>query len=76
MPEFCPKCGSMVPDGTERCPVCGARIQPRMLDKKKGFSLADWFNYSWVTIVIVLVAILVPVAIGLLCFWLYGVFGS
>jgi len=67
VPEFCPKCGNLVVDGTERCPACGARVQPRVMDKATGFTWADFFNYSLVPIVFVLIALLVPLLIGLLC---------
>ena len=71
MPEFCAKCGNMVGDGVERCPACGARMHPRVMDEKTGFTWADFFNYSWVTILFILAAIFVPLAIVLLCLLLY-----
>lgn len=71
MPEFCPKCGNMVADGVERCPACGARMQPRVMDEKTGFTWADFFNYSWVTIFFVVIAFLIPIGIVLLCLLLY-----
>ena len=72
MPDTCPKCGNLVADGVERCPACGARVQPRVMDEKTGFTWADFFNYSFVTILIAVVAILIPVLIGLLCLSLYN----
>lgn len=71
MPEFCPKCGNMVAEGVARCPACGARMQPRLLDEKTGFSWADWFNYSFVSILFILIAILVPFLLVMLCLMLY-----
>lgn len=71
MPEFCPKCGNMVADGVERCPACGARMQPRVMDEESGFTWKDFFNYSWVTIFFILVAIFVPLGLVLLCLLLY-----
>ena len=44
----------------ERCPACGARMQPRVMDEESGFTWKDFFNYSWVTIFFILVAIFVP----------------
>jgi hypothetical protein len=61
----------MVAEGTERCPACGARVQPRMMDKKTGFTWADFFNYSWVTIFFMLAAIMVPLLIVLACLLLF-----
>lgn len=71
MPQFCPKCGNMVGDGIERCPACGSRMQPRMMDEKTGFTWADFFNYSFVSIFFVLIALLVPLLIGWVCVSLY-----
>lgn len=71
MPEFCPKCGNMVADGTERCPACGARVKPRVMDERTGFTWADFFNYSWVAIAFALVALLIPILLGVLCVYLY-----
>jgi hypothetical protein len=61
----------MVADGTERCPACGARVQPRVMDKRSSFTWADFFNYSWVAIVFALVALLIPILLGVLCVYLY-----
>ncbi len=71
MPEFCPKCGTMVPDGTERCPACGARIQPPVMDEKSGFTWDDFLNYTLGTWFYVGLAILIPVFLTLLCLLLY-----
>ncbi|TFG70271.1 MAG: zinc-ribbon domain-containing protein [Anaerolineales bacterium] len=68
MPEFCAKCGNMVADGVERCPACGARMHPRVMDEKTGFTWRDFFNYSWVTILFALASVLIP--LGLVLLWL------
>ena len=31
---FCPKCGSLLPDGTEFCGSCGARMQEEMIESE------------------------------------------
>ena len=67
MPEFCPKCGVMVADRTARCPACGARVQPRMMDEKSGFTWADFFNYSLFTILLLVAAIAIPALTAFLC---------
>lgn len=67
MPESCPKCGNMVADGTVRCPACGARIQPRVMDEKTGFTWADFFNYSLFTLLILIAAIAIPAVTAFLC---------
>ena len=75
MPEFCPKCGTMVADGTERCPACGARIHPRVMDERTGFTWVDFFHYSLVPILFVLGIVAVPVVLGLVCYGLYLLLG-
>ena len=75
MPEFCPKCGNMVADGTERCGACGARIQPRVIDEETGFTWRDLFSYSLVGILFGLAAFLVPILLLLLCLGLYFLLG-
>ncbi len=61
----------MTAAGAERCPACGARLQPRVMDEKTGFTWADFFNYSWVIILLLLLGIFIPFLIGLACIWLY-----
>jgi len=67
MPAFCPKCGNMVGDGIERCPACGARMHPPVMDEKTGFTWADFLNYSLYALLIVLGAVAVPGLIAFLC---------
>ena len=75
MPEFCPKCGNIVADGTERCPACGARMQPRILDDETGFTWPDFLSYSLVGILFGLAAIVLPLLALLLCLGLILVLG-
>jgi hypothetical protein len=75
MPTFCPKCGTMVADGVERCPACGARVQPRKMDEETGFTWFDFFNYSLVGILFGLAAILLPILFLVLCVGLYLLWG-
>ena len=71
MPEFCPKCGNMMGAGYKRCSVCGARMRPRVLDEETGFTWADLFSYSAVTILFSLAAIILPVLVVWGCLLLY-----
>ncbi len=71
MPEFCPKCGAMVPDGTERCPQCGARLRGRVMDERTGFTWDDFRTYALGTWFYVGLAIVIPVLLTLLCLLLY-----
>jgi uncharacterized membrane protein YvbJ len=75
VPEFCPKCGNMVADGVERCPACGARMQPRVMDPKTGFTWADFLNYSFVTLLIVLAPVVIGVLVLLACYGVYLLLG-
>ncbi len=69
--DFCPKCGAMLPAGTQRCTACGARVQPRIMDERTGFTWSDFFSYSLVAILFAVGALLIPL---LICGVLYGVF--
>ncbi len=71
MPQFCPKCGAMMADGFERCSACGARMQPRVMDSKTGFTWGDFFHYSAYSVGIALLALLVPLLLVLGCLLLY-----
>ena len=72
MPEFCPKCGDLVADGVVRCPACGARVLPRVMDEKTGFTWADFFNYSFVTILLLVAGVAIPFLLCMLAlYWLY-----
>jgi uncharacterized membrane protein YvbJ len=71
MVEFCPECGDQVPEGQERCPACGARLKARVMDEKTGFTWADFFNYSFGTLVILLLGVFVPLLICLVVIYLY-----
>jgi hypothetical protein len=66
----------MVAEGAERCPACGARVQPRVLDKASGFTWPDLLNYSLVGIVFGLIAIVAPLLILLVCLAIYLLLGS
>jgi hypothetical protein len=61
----------MVPAGTERCPACGARVQPRVMDEETGFTWADFYNYSLTTIIFGLIAVFVPLLIVLACVYFF-----
>ncbi len=69
--DFCPKCGAMLPAGTARCPTCGARVQPRVMDERTGFTWNDFFSYSLVAILFAVGALLIPL---LICGALYGIY--
>ena len=71
MVDFCPKCGTMLPAGTERCTACGARVQPRVMDARSGFTWSDFVSYSVVGILFALGALLIPFVI---CAVLYGIY--
>jgi len=67
MPEFCPKCGNMVADGVERCPACGERMQPRVMDERSGFTWTDFLNYTLFMLLFLLAAIGLPAVTAMLC---------
>jgi len=59
----------MLTDGTQECPRCGARLKEN--DNREGFSRSDIAWFSGYTIAIVLIPIIISVAIGLICIWLF-----
>ncbi len=69
--DFCPKCGAMLPAGTVHCTACGARVRPRVMDERTGFTWHDFFSYSLVAILFAIGALLIPL---LVCGALYGIF--
>jgi len=56
----------MLPAGLEECPRCGAPLGDAGQPAVGGREI---FWYSVITIGFVLIALLVPVAIGLICVW-------
>lgn len=67
MPQRCPKCGNWVADGVKRCPACGARMEPRKMDERSGFTWADFLNYSFFVLLFLLVAVGIPAITAMLC---------
>ncbi len=64
MPDWCPNCSAMLPEGTKECPRCGALIESR---DEQEFSREDLVWYSGFTIGIVLIPLLIVVLIGVIC---------
>lgn len=57
MVEWCPKCHTMLPPGTKKCPYCGARIRSKPNpDKYTGKDIA------WISLYIFGVA-MIPIAV-------------
>lgn len=71
MPEWCPRCGALLPDGLERCPRCGAALKGGSTAGEGDFKASDFFRLSAYSIGVVLVPLLVGIAIGLLCFLVF-----
>ncbi len=65
----CPECGwqQRLPDGP--CARCGAAPAGAKLAGPR-FRAGDYFGYSAYTVAIVLIALGVPCAVGLICFYL------
>ena len=69
MPHICPECGADQPLDALRCGVCGARMVPTE-EPSAQVTRQDIFNYSLSTIALILLAMAIPVLVGLLCFLL------
>ena len=68
MPIWCPKCNSMLADGTEKCPVCGEKLKtekkkitPGMIDDPD----FDKKDFVYTTLYILMIGIL-PIVIALI----------
>jgi hypothetical protein len=62
MAVWCPKCRAMLPEGQEKCPVCGARIAP-----EGSFSCSEIFMLSLYIFGVTVVPLLIVFGIGFLC---------
>jgi predicted amidophosphoribosyltransferase len=64
MPEWCPKCNAMLPEGLDRCPRCGKKLRSSKGDE---YSFKDVLGISSQVLVIILIPVVLIVVIGLLC---------
>lgn len=71
MPQWCPECRAMLPEGMEECPRCGAALPKSEWKDEDKIKRSAVFWYSLYTIAIALVPILIGVGIGLLCILLF-----
>lgn len=71
MPEWCPKCNAILPDGTGECPRCGALLGKTIKKESTDFTRQDFFWYNAYLIGVTLIPILVAVCIGALCMYLF-----
>ena len=64
MPEWCPHCHGLLPDGLELCPNCGKRIR----SKRGGESdLKAILSISLYVLAFTILPILIIAVIGLIC---------
>ncbi|MEW6717295.1 MAG: hypothetical protein AB1345_07320 [Chloroflexota bacterium] len=64
MPEWCPNCNAMLPEGLETCPRCKSKLGK---SKQAGFSISDYFHYSLYAIGIALVPVIIVLIISMVC---------
>lgn len=64
MPEWCPKCNAMLPEGLEKCPRCGKKL-PSKKDSK--YTWKDIFSISVYVLIILLIPVILVISIGILC---------
>jgi len=64
MPEWCPKCNAMLPPGSRKCPVCGAKLPSSPGDQT---SNKEIFWFSAYIIGLALIPLLIALGIGILC---------
>jgi hypothetical protein len=64
MPEWCPKCHAMLPEGLDRCPSCGKRLRS---GHGESFSFKDILGISSSVLLVVLIPLIIVIIGGLLC---------
>jgi hypothetical protein len=62
MPDWCPKCRAMLPEGQEKCPVCGAKMP-----SEGSLGCSDVFILSLYIFGVTVVPLLIVFGIGFLC---------
>jgi hypothetical protein len=74
MPVWCPKCNSMLAEGLEKCPVCGARLPALVKDPPGGAgepasppSRSETITITAYLLSVLLIPVIVLVIIGLIC---------
>lgn len=70
MPVWCPKCGAMLADGTERCPRCDTKLEASG-GGEADLSTKEIWNLTFYILRILLVPVLVALVIGLICYLTY-----
>ena len=71
MPDWCPNCNAMFPDGLKECPRCGIPLGGGEREDEVNINRKTIAYYSLYTIGIVLVPIIIGLCIGLLCLFLF-----
>jgi uncharacterized paraquat-inducible protein A len=67
MPEWCPKCNAMLPEGLDQCPRCGKRLHRK---SNSEYSTRDIAWISAYVLGIVLIPVVLVIIIGLICVYL------
>ena len=74
MPIWCPKCNSMISEGAEKCPVCGARLPQPAQDAPSGTgapagppSRSEIATITAYLLSVLLIPVIVLVILGLIC---------
>ena len=69
MPVWCPNCNAMLPEGSEQCPRCGARLATAEKEGEIGAGDVAWI--SAYTIGILLIPLVLGLLIGLACILIF-----
>ncbi len=65
MPVWCPKCNAMLPDGTQQCPACGAKISNS--SPGTGIGKDELRSIGLYIFGIALIPIVLAIILGILC---------
>ncbi len=65
MPIWCPKCNSMLPEGTSKCPVCGTKLGGD--DEEEALTRKEYMVINLYVLGIILGPIIIALLLGIIC---------
>ena len=69
MPVWCPQCHAMLPEGSEKCPRCGANLGTS--EQQDEFNRSDIALFSAYTIGILVIPLVIGLVLGLICIFAF-----
>jgi uncharacterized membrane protein YvbJ len=70
MPAWCPHCGTMMPEGLDKCPKCGKSLERDTRKDPDKLSSVEIRIAIAETFRILLIPIVFAIVMGVICYWL------